>query len=112
MPMYLTQFSHTPETWSRLIANPEDRRDVIGPMMEEVGGKLHGLWYAFGETDGFVLLEAPDDVTVASVLVKVAASGAFSRVATTKLLAVEETLEGLGRAGGVRFRPPGAAEET
>ncbi|MGX9575126.1 MAG: GYD family protein, partial [Mesorhizobium sp.] len=24
MPMYLTQFSYTPETWARLIENPED----------------------------------------------------------------------------------------
>jgi hypothetical protein len=26
MPLYLTKFSYTPETWARLIGNPEDRR--------------------------------------------------------------------------------------
>ncbi|TIX77308.1 MAG: GYD family protein, partial [Mesorhizobium sp.] len=26
--MYLTQFSYTPETWARLIENPEDRREA------------------------------------------------------------------------------------
>jgi hypothetical protein len=26
MPLYLTRFSYTPETWARLIGNPEDRR--------------------------------------------------------------------------------------
>ena len=25
MPLYLSRFSYTPETWARLIANPEDR---------------------------------------------------------------------------------------
>lgn len=26
MPMYLTRFSYTPETWAKLIKNPGDRR--------------------------------------------------------------------------------------
>ena len=26
MPVYLSQFSYTPETWARLIQKPEDRR--------------------------------------------------------------------------------------
>ena len=28
MPMYLSRFSYTPETWTRLVANPEDRRNA------------------------------------------------------------------------------------
>ena len=28
MPMYLSRFSYTPETWSRLVQNPEDRRQA------------------------------------------------------------------------------------
>ena len=58
MGMYLTKFSHTHETWARLLANPEDRRAVLGPAVEAAGGKLHGYWYAFGDADGFVLIEA------------------------------------------------------
>jgi hypothetical protein len=30
MPLYLTRFSYTPETWARLIADPEDRRKAAG----------------------------------------------------------------------------------
>jgi uncharacterized protein with GYD domain len=70
--MCLTKFSHTPETWARLLAKPEDRRAVLGPVFEAAGGKLHGYWYASGDADGFVLFEAPDDVITAGPLVKVA----------------------------------------
>jgi uncharacterized protein with GYD domain len=112
MPLYLSAFSQTPETWAKLISNPENRREALAPVMEAAGCTLHGYWYAFGETDGFVLFEAPDDVTAAGVLVKVAASGPFSRLATTKLLTVEEAMEAFGRAGGVRYRPPGGEAET
>ena len=53
MPMYLTRFSYTPETWARLVKNPEDRRAAAKQYIESVGGKLHGFWYAFGDHDGY-----------------------------------------------------------
>ena len=112
MPMFLSSFSHTPESWQRLITNPEDRRDALGPIMEAAGCTLHGYWYAFGDSDGFVLFEAPDDVTAASFLIKVGASSAMSRLVTTKLLTVEEALTAFGRASAVRYRPPGGDTES
>jgi hypothetical protein len=39
----------------------------------------------------------------------VAASGAFASLSTTKLLTVEEMRMALHGAGGVGYRPPGAA---
>lgn len=64
MPVYLMRFSYTPETWSRLIQNPEDRRDAAGAYIEQVGGALHGFWYGFGEYDGYAIFEAPDNVSM------------------------------------------------
>ena len=66
MAMYLTRFSYTPETWARLMKNPEDRREAARKYIESVGGKLHGFWYAFGSHDGFNLWEAPDNVSMAA----------------------------------------------
>jgi GYD domain len=71
-----------------------------------MGGKLHGYWYAFGDSDGFVLFEAPDDVTAGTLLVKVASTGAFTNVSTTKLLTVEEALEVMHRGGGTEYLAP------
>ncbi len=59
MPLYLTRFSCTPETWARLIGNPEDRRKAAQAYIESVGGKLQGFWYAFGEHDGYNLRRPP-----------------------------------------------------
>ena len=75
MPMYLSRFSYTPETWARLIENPEDRREAARSYIESVGGKLHGFWYAFGEHDGWNLWEAPDNVSMASVVLAIGAGG-------------------------------------
>ena len=55
MPLYLTRFRYTPETWAMLIAQPEDRRRAASAYIESVGGQLHGFWQAFGEYDGVTL---------------------------------------------------------
>jgi uncharacterized protein with GYD domain len=108
MALYLTRFSYTPEAWARLVQNPEDRREAARSYIESVGGKLHGFWYAFGEYDGYTLWEAPDNVAMATVAIAIGGGGALSKFETTVLVTVEETLEALGRAGTVGYRPPGA----
>ncbi len=108
MPLYLTRFSYTPETWARLIANPEDRRPAAQEYIESVGGKLHGFWYGFGTYDGYNLWEAPDNVSIAAVVLAISSGGALSSCETTVLLTVDETLEALRKAGQVRYRAPGA----
>ena len=108
MPLYLTRFSYTPQTWARLIENPEDRQEAARSYIESVGGELHGFWYAFGQHDGFTLWAAPDNVSMAAVALALGAGGALSPVETTVLLTVEETMEAMRRAGQVRYRPPGA----
>ena len=108
MPVYLSKFSYTPETWARLIQKPEDRRKAAQNYIEAVGGKLHGFWYAFGTHDGFTLWEAPDNLSMAAVSLAIAAGGALKSLETTVLLSVEETMAALTKASQVQYRPPGA----
>ena|ERR1700730_1773180 len=107
MPFYLTRFSYTPQTWARLIKNPEDRRAAAKQYVEAVGGKLHGFWYAFGEHDGYTLWEAPDNVSIAATALAIGAGGALSTLQTIVLLTVEETLAALRKAAAIKYRPPG-----
>jgi len=108
MPLYLSKFSYTPETWAKLVSNPEDRRKAAQSYIESVGGKLHGFWYAFGSHDGYNLWEAPDNVSMAAVALAISAGGALSSLETTVLLTVDETLAALRKVEQVRYRAPGA----
>jgi uncharacterized protein with GYD domain len=107
MLVYLMRFSYTPETWARLIQNPEDRRDAARAYLEQVGGTLQGFWYGFGEYDGYAILEAPDNVSAAGAVLAIAAGGALSSVETTVLMTVEETLEALAKSKSIGYRRPG-----
>ena len=108
MPLYLSRFSYTPETWARMIGNPEDRRTAAESYIESAGGKLHGFWYAFGTDDGYTLWEAPDNVSMAAVALAISGGGALSSLETTVLLTVEDTLDALRKAEQVRYQAPGA----
>jgi uncharacterized protein with GYD domain len=108
MPLYLSRFSYTPETWARLMGKPEDRREAAQSYIESVGGKLHGFWYAFGPHDGYSLWEAPDNVSMAAVAVAISGGGALSSLETTVLLTVDETMDAVRNAERLQYRPPGA----
>jgi uncharacterized protein with GYD domain len=108
MPLYLSKFSYTPETWARLISNPEDRAKAAQAYIESVGGKLHGFWYAFGAHDGYNLWEAPDNVSMAAVALAISGGGALNSFETTVLVTVGDTMEALRKAEQIKYRPPGA----
>jgi uncharacterized protein with GYD domain len=58
--------------------------------------------------DAYTLWEAPDNVSMAAVAIAISGGGALSKFETTPLLTVEETLDALGRAQAITYRPPGA----
>ena len=107
MSTYLMRFSYTPQTWAKLLANPEDRRVAAREYLEKVGGKLIGFWYGFGEYDGYFMFEAPDNGAAAGVVLAIASGGALASVDTTVLMTVEETLDALKKGKAIGYRRPG-----
>jgi uncharacterized protein with GYD domain len=112
MPLYMSTFDYKPEVWSELIHNPENRTETVSQLLENAGCKLKGLWYAFGKSDGFALIEAPDNVTSASLAIAISASGAFRKFETTVLITQDELLKALEKAQDVEYVAPGAADHA
>jgi uncharacterized protein with GYD domain len=71
------------------------------------GDTLHGFWYGFGQYDGYAIYEAPDNVSMAGVVLAVSSGGAPASVETTVLMSVEETLEALAKGKAIGYRRPG-----
>ncbi len=106
MATYMTQFSYTAEAWAALAKNPADRREGIRKLFEAVGGRLIELYYAFGDYDGVLLFEAPDDASAAAGLIAAIGAGHLKSNHTTKLLTVDEALQALRKAKDLKFRSP------
>ena len=106
MPKYLISANYTAEGMAGVrAAGAKSRVDAVTTMLEAMGGRLESFHFAFGDTDVFVVVEAPDDEAVAAVSIAINVSGAVS-TRTTKLLTVEQVDEALRRS--VDYRPPGS----
>ena len=108
MPRYMLQFAYTADAWAALAQNPQDRSEPLGALAEQLGGRLLSLDYCFGDYDGVVLLEAPDDQTATAVVIAAIAPGHVKATKTTRLMSVEETLGALRKAGQQSYRAPSA----
>jgi uncharacterized protein with GYD domain len=106
MPLFLARFGYTPEAWAGLVKDPQNREEAIRPVVEAAGAKLQGFWYAFGECDGYILIDAPDTVSIASISTATSASGALRLFETTALITVDEMVEALKKASELPYRAP------
>jgi uncharacterized protein with GYD domain len=106
MPKYLIEASYTAEGVKGLqAAGGSSRRDAVAALAKSVGGRLESLYFAFGEHDVYVVVDAPDNESATAVALTVNASGVV-RARTTVLLTPEEVDAAAKRS--VEYRPPGA----
>ena len=105
MPKYLVQASYTPEGAKGLLKDGgTKRRAAVEEMAFGLGGSLEAFYYAFGDADVCVIVNAPDNVTAAAVSLAVNASGAVN-LKTTPLLTPEDIDQATKKS--VSYRPPG-----
>ena len=110
MPLYMTQFTYTTEAWATLTHAPEDRSVAVRELLEAGGGRLISWYLSFGEYDGLLIYEAPDEATAGALVLAAARRGHLNVTKTTPLFDSKETMEILRRAGGMAFRAPADQE--
>jgi len=105
MPKYLVQANSTVEGAKGLLKEGgTSRRAAVEKLVKSLGGTLEVLYYAFGETDEYVIVDLPDNVSMAAIALTVSASGATT-IKTTVLLTPEEVDEAVKKTPN--YRPPG-----
>jgi uncharacterized protein with GYD domain len=105
MPSFLFKASYSPEGVRGVAAKGGSaRRDAVAELFTANGGKLESFYFAFGETDAYVIGEVPDNETATAVALTVNSSGLAS-VTTVQLLTPEEVDAAAKRS--IDYRPPG-----
>jgi len=105
MPKYLIQASYTSEGAKGLLKDGgSKRRQAAEQAVKSAGGKLEAFYFAFGDSDAFLIVDAPDHATIAATSIAVNASGAV-RSKTVVLLTPEE-MDAAAKKG-VKYSPPG-----
>lgn len=106
MPLYITHFAYTSEAWAALAKNPEDRKSAVQAAAQKFGSRVVDLYYQFGEYDGVLIAEAPDDASVLALLIAVHVPGHLKATKTTRLFTMAEAMEAMRRAGTVAYAGP------
>jgi uncharacterized protein with GYD domain len=106
MALYMTQFAYTSDAWAALAKKPEDRGKAFASLVEKLGGKFVNIYYCFGEYDGLVIYEAPDNQTASAIVVAAASPGHLKTTKTTPLFTMGDTMELLRKAGATSYRAP------
>lgn len=109
MSHFLIRFTYAPRYIRGIVERPDiDHAGQASAMVASLGAKLLGYWYAFGEFDGVVLLEAPDNRTATSIAMAIGGTGEVTRLATTVLLTMDEAREAMRKAAEATHLPPDA----
>src|SRR5260370_18908220 len=106
MADYMVQFAYTAEAWATLAKNLQDRSVPIMELAQKLGGRLVGFYYCFGEYDGVGLFDLPDDTTAIATSVAAIAPGHIKAIKTTRLFAIEDTMEALRTVVSLAFQAP------
>ena len=105
MPKYLFQANYIGDGIKGLLKEGgTSRRTTVEKAYKAVGGKVEAFYYAFGDTDVFVIGELPDNATAAAFALSVASSGLVA-IKTTVLLTPEEV--DVASKKSVDYRAPG-----
>lgn len=105
MPKYLVQANYVGEGLKGLLKEGgSSRRAAVEKLFESVGAKVEAFYYAFGDTDLFIIADAPDNVTAAALTLTVNAAGTATAKVTVLLTAEEIDV---AAKKSPSYRPPG-----
>jgi uncharacterized protein with GYD domain len=105
---YLIEASYSHEGLKGLVKDGgSGRRAAVEAALKALGGRLESIYYAFGTSDVYVTIEAPDNVTAAALALAVGATGALAHYKTTVLLTADEVDQAAKKSAGAGYRPPG-----
>ena len=105
MAKYLSQAKHTTEGLKGLLKEGgTGRKKAIEKFIASAGGKIESFYYAFGDTDLFIIFDLPDNVSAAALSLIASAAGTSSTKITV-LLTPEEIDSATKMTAD--YRPPG-----
>ncbi len=104
MSLYMYQFKYTRAAWAGFAKKPEDRRPLVDELLKKLGGKLVAVYYTFGEWDGLVIYEAPNEITAMAAVVAILTPGHLEATKTTVLFTVEDAIKAMSMASSLTFR--------
>jgi uncharacterized protein with GYD domain len=101
MTTFITQARFTKDGLNAMIAAPEDRTEIAGRLIAEVGGKLVAYYLTSGEYDILLIFEGPSYEDTVPALIIAAAGNGLTALNTVTALTSNEMKEAFVKAGKI-----------
>ena len=106
MPKYLLQVNYTLDGVRGVLAKGGSARKAAAQAAaKSAGGKVDVFYFAFGESDVYLIADLPDNAAAAALALAVCAGGGAT-TSTIVLLSPDEIDKASG--ANVKYRPPGS----
>jgi len=108
MAKYLIEAAYSHEGLKGLVKDGgSGRRAAVEAAAKALGGRVESIYYGFGTSDVYVIVEAPDNVSAAALALAVGVTGALAHYKTTVLLTTDEVDQAAKKSAGTGYRAPG-----
>ena len=108
MPKYLIEASYSQAGLKALVKDGgTGRRAAVEAATKALGGRVESMYFAFGTSDVYVIVEAPDNITAAAFALAVGGTGVAAHLKTIVLLTPEEVDQAAKKSAGSGYRAPG-----
>ena len=109
MPKYLIEASYSQAGLKALVKDGgTGRRKAVEAASKALGGRLESMYFAFGTSDVYAIVDAPDNITAAAFALAVGGTGVAAHLKTIVLLTAEEVDQAAKKSAGSGYRAPGA----
>ena len=106
MPKYLISASYTSEGAKGVMKDGgSKRKQAAEAAIKSGGGRMEAFYFAFGEADAYIIVDAPDAASAVATSLAINSTGAV-RTKTTVLITPEEVDQATKKP--VSYKPPGS----
>ena len=84
------------------------RRAVVEAAVKALGGHLDMFYFAFGTSDIYAVVDAPDNITAAAFALAVGGTGVAAHLRTIVLLTPDEVDHAAKKSASAGYRAPSA----
>jgi uncharacterized protein with GYD domain len=102
MNRYLIEAKYSDQAWAAMAEKPQNRSELLRPVVQKLGGKVEHFWFSFGDRDAFVIVQLPDNVSAEALQIAGVAGGGFKVLQTIPLLTVSEAIRAMRKARELR----------
>jgi uncharacterized protein with GYD domain len=106
MPIFLVLVAYTQRAWDILVRNPQNRIEIVRPVVESLGGKVESGYLNLANYEVVAIVYMPDNVNMAALSMAFMSQFAVKTVKTFPLITWDEGIKAMEKARKAAYKPP------